>query len=130
MKLWSNIWRTQNCHSSVTNCCKQKYQNKSENNVWNLSRQSDLWATWYKYMEQSPSWETTSEQISCLSRNPLHLHMSQLLDSRESSAHAHVSTYACYMPRPSHPLWFGHHNNIWLGVQIMKLAIVQFPAHC
>jgi hypothetical protein len=36
-----------------------------------------------------------------------------------------------YLFRPSHPLWFGHPNNIWWRAQIMKLLIMQFsPASC
>jgi hypothetical protein len=31
----------------------------------------------------------------------------------------------CYMSRPSHPPWFYHPNNIWWGVQVMKLLIMQ-----
>jgi hypothetical protein len=32
----------------------------------------------------------------------------------------------CYMPRPSHFSQFDHPNNIWGGVQIIKLIIMQF----
>jgi len=31
------------------------------------------------------------------------------------------------MHRPSHPPWFDHSNNIWWGVQVMKLLIMQPP---
>ena len=33
--------------------------------------------------------------------------------------------YTCYMPHPSHSRFY-HPNNIWWGVQIMKLLIVYF----
>jgi hypothetical protein len=37
--------------------------------------------------------------------------------------------HACYSPYPSH--LFGNSNNIWRGVQIMKLLIMQFsPSLC
>jgi hypothetical protein len=32
--------------------------------------------------------------------------------------------HTCYMPRPSHSSWFDHLNNIWWGVQIIKLLIL------
>jgi hypothetical protein len=32
-------------------------------------------------------------------------------------------SYVCYMPRPSHPPWFDHPNNILWSVQIMKLIM-------
>jgi hypothetical protein len=40
---------------------------------------------------------------------------------------SHLSL-ASYMPRPSHPPWFYHHNNIWWSVQIMKLIMQYNPA--
>jgi hypothetical protein len=41
---------------------------------------------------------------------------------------AHIShlLYARYMPRPSYPPWFDHHNNISSAVQIIRFPIVQF----
>jgi len=45
---------------------------------------------------------------------------------------SHLSN-ASYMPRPSCSPWFDHLSNIWWGVQIMKLLIMQSsPAshHC
>ena len=38
----------------------------------------------------------------------------------------HFSLHACRMLNPSHPPWVGHPNNIWWGVQVMKLLIMQF----
>jgi hypothetical protein len=39
--------------------------------------------------------------------------------------------HACYMPRPSHPLWFDHENNIWWSVvQILKTLIKRSPPVC
>ena len=35
--------------------------------------------------------------------------------------------HTCHMPRPSHSSWFDHPNNIWWGVQIIKLLLMQFP---
>jgi hypothetical protein len=35
------------------------------------------------------------------------------------------SSRACYVPQPSHPPWFGHRNNIWWSLQVMKLLILQ-----
>ena len=32
-------------------------------------------------------------------------------------------SHTCYMPCPSHSSWFDHPNNIWWGVQIIKLFI-------
>ena len=32
--------------------------------------------------------------------------------------------HTCCLPRPSHSSWFYHPNNIWWGVQIMKLFIM------
>jgi hypothetical protein len=33
----------------------------------------------------------------------------------------------CYMPCPSHPLWFVHANNIWwVHTRILKVPIMQF----
>ena len=41
------------------------------------------------------------------------------------------SPHTCYMPIPFHSFRFFHPNNIWWGVQIMKLLIIQFPPlHC
>jgi hypothetical protein len=34
-------------------------------------------------------------------------------------------SHACYMPRPCHPTWFDHPNNIWWSLQVMKLLIMQ-----
>jgi hypothetical protein len=34
--------------------------------------------------------------------------------------------HACYMPRPYHPHWFNHGNNILWRVQIMKLVVNNF----
>jgi hypothetical protein len=34
--------------------------------------------------------------------------------------------HACYMSRPSHPLWFNHPNNIRWRIQAMKFIIIQF----
>jgi hypothetical protein len=31
---------------------------------------------------------------------------------------------------PSHPPWYGHINNICLGVQIMKIITMKFPTSC
>jgi hypothetical protein len=40
-------------------------------------------------------------------------------------------SHACCMPRPSHPPWFHHLNNICWSVQVMKLLIMQSsPAPC
>ena len=40
--------------------------------------------------------------------------------------------YISHMPRPSHPPWFDHPNNIWWGILIMKLHIMHFfsPVFC
>ena len=32
--------------------------------------------------------------------------------------------HTCYMPRPSHSFWFDHQNDIWWGVQIIKLLVM------
>jgi hypothetical protein len=32
-----------------------------------------------------------------------------------------------YMPCPSHSPWLDHSNYVWLGVQVMKLLIIQIP---
>jgi len=32
----------------------------------------------------------------------------------------------CYMPCQSHPSWVDHPNNIWWGLQIIKLLITKF----
>jgi hypothetical protein len=38
-------------------------------------------------------------------------------------------SHACYMSRPSRPPWFGHPNNTWWSVQVVKLLIMQsYPA--
>jgi hypothetical protein len=37
-----------------------------------------------------------------------------------------LSPHARYVPRPSHPPWFDHPNNIWWRVQTMQLLIMQF----
>jgi len=37
---------------------------------------------------------------------------------------SHIS-YACYIPRPSHPPWFDHPTNIWWNVQAVKFLIMQ-----
>ena len=43
----------------------------------------------------------------------------------------HVFCHTCHMPRPSHPPPFDHPNNVWWGVQIMKLNNMQFyPSSC
>jgi hypothetical protein len=34
--------------------------------------------------------------------------------------------HMCYMRRPYHPPWFYHPCDVWLGVKIMKLRIMQF----
>jgi hypothetical protein len=33
--------------------------------------------------------------------------------------------HACYMPRPSHPPWVDHPNNIWWRAQVLKLLMMQ-----
>jgi len=33
----------------------------------------------------------------------------------------------CSMPHPSHSPWFYHPNNIWWGVQIVTLLVLQLP---
>jgi hypothetical protein len=38
--------------------------------------------------------------------------------------YAFLSSHACYIHHPSHPL-FDHPNNIWWSVQVMKLLIMQ-----
>ena len=39
--------------------------------------------------------------------------------------------HTCYMPRPSHSSWFDHPNNVWWGVQNIKLLIMYVsPLHC
>jgi hypothetical protein len=39
--------------------------------------------------------------------------------------------HMCYMFHPSHPSWFDSLNNIWWGVQIIKLSVMQsFPLPC
>jgi hypothetical protein len=40
--------------------------------------------------------------------------------------HPHLS-YACHMPRPSHPPWFDYPSNTCWRMQIMKKLIMQFP---
>ena len=35
-----------------------------------------------------------------------------------------LSPHTCYMSHPSHSSWFDHPNNIWWGVQIIKLLIM------
>jgi hypothetical protein len=37
-----------------------------------------------------------------------------------------ASPHSCYMPCPSHPLWFDHSNYTWRRVQVMKFLIIQF----
>jgi len=40
--------------------------------------------------------------------------------------------HTCYMPRPSHSSWFDHPNDVWWGVQIVKLLILYvspLPCH-
>jgi hypothetical protein len=35
------------------------------------------------------------------------------------------SPHVCHVPRPSHPLWFEHADNIWWAVLVMKLLIMR-----
>jgi hypothetical protein len=51
--------------------------------------------------------------------------------------YAFLISYACYIPRPSHPSWYYHPNNIRWSLQVMKLLIMQsspasrhFPLLC
>jgi len=44
--------------------------------------------------------------------------------SHQNPAHAFPLPHTRYMPRLSHSSWFYHPNNIWLGVQIIKLPIM------
>jgi hypothetical protein len=47
--------------------------------------------------------------------------------SHQNPVHIPLLSHACYMPRPPHSPWFDLPNNIWGGVQNMKLLIVQLP---
>jgi len=39
--------------------------------------------------------------------------------------------HSCHIPRLPHPLWCGHPNDIWFGVQIIKLLLIQSsPVSC
>jgi hypothetical protein len=44
--------------------------------------------------------------------------------------HAHIPPllHVCHIPRPTHPPCFEHPNNIWQGVCIIKLIIMQFSS--
>ena len=35
-----------------------------------------------------------------------------------------LSPYMCYMPHPSHSSWFDYPNNIWRGVETIKLLVM------
>jgi hypothetical protein len=49
------------------------------------------------------------------------------LQALQPKFHKHFSSHARCMPRPSHPPWFYHLNNIWWRVvHIMKHLIMQF----
>jgi hypothetical protein len=53
--------------------------------------------------------------------------LSPLCGSEKFAKHCpnvHLSR-ACYMPRPSHPPWFHHPNNIFRSVQVMQVLIMQ-----
>jgi hypothetical protein len=46
----------------------------------------------------------------------------------QSPAFTSPVSYTRYMPRLSHSSWFDHSNDIWWGVQIMKLFIMHFSS--
>jgi hypothetical protein len=43
--------------------------------------------------------------------------------------YVYLISRTCYMPRPSHPPWLHHHNNVWWNVQIINLRQF-FPSSC
>jgi hypothetical protein len=59
---------------------------------------------------------------SCLQSRHFVLHFLQ------NSIRMSLSSHACHMPCPSRPSLFVRPDNIWRGVEIMKILIMQFPA--
>jgi len=47
----------------------------------------------------------------------------KLLSHLNSLCISHIF-HACYIPRPSHPPWFDHPNNIWWSIHVTKLLIM------
>jgi hypothetical protein len=41
--------------------------------------------------------------------------------------HSSSPPHSRYMPSTPHPPWLDHSNDVWRGVQVMKLLITQFP---
>ena len=71
-----------------------------------------------------------------ISFNVIHLHLglsNGLLPSAFPTKTVSTSTFRhiCHIPRPSNSFWFDHPNNIWWGIQIMEILIMQsFPLSC
>jgi hypothetical protein len=94
--------------------------------IWNLSQ-----ATWI----QSTSSNTISIRSILILSSSLRRSLlggMVFLGSLQLKCCMHLWPHACYVPCPSHPLWFAHLKNMLLRVQIMKSLVVllsTFSAH-
>jgi hypothetical protein len=46
--------------------------------------------------------------------------------SDQNFVRIYLPSHVCYMPRPTHPLWFDHTNIIMVGAEVMKLLLCTF----
>jgi len=86
-----------------------------------------LFLSWSRLIEFTPSHRISRRSFIIL---PSHLRLG--LPSGSSPQILQTNTicifhpsHACYIPRPSHPPWLDHPNNILWSVQVMKLLIMK-----
>jgi len=94
-----------------------------------FTRSRHLSLSWARSIQSISSHPTSGRSILILSS---HLRLGSFSQFSPPKPCIHYySPHTCYMPHPPHSSRFDHSNNIWWGVEIIKLLVMQFsPFPC
>jgi hypothetical protein len=121
---WSDAMFTQ-----LANKLHAFYGTPSFITVFTMTRKWSLY--WARCIQSTPSHPNSPRYTVTLY---FHLRLG-LLSSLFSCSNQYIVCichffHACYMSYPSNPAWFDHPNNIWWGVQVVKLLIMHSSPSC